>query len=253
MNCRFATDHSWGNSLLLSLAFLIATSIMVTNCAAIRSEEPPTRKGKSDKQKLAEEAVDRLQRKFYETLDFEKIWQEAYVVDPKLRSLEVEAIIFKFTAEAREPVSHEAKERAYVAMGNFWHAFSAARFTSNDGLEKLQAELKGPYEAFSGRRQPFATERELDQDLTGAMNRMSAILRKYVVQGGFGSSEYKAKVAQFVETEPADPNRIKEIFMPAGLSKEAEIYVVDREFFHYYLIQEQDAFKVLTILNRRRL
>lgn len=115
------------------------------------------------------------------------------------------------------------------------------------------AELKEPYEAFSGRRQPFANGRELDQDLTGAMNRMSSILRKHIVRDEFGSPEYKARIARFKETEAADPDRIKKVFMPAGLSKDAKIYVVDRELFHYYLIEEQDTFKVLTILNRRRL
>ena len=254
MRCRVTTNHVWRRRLLFSIGSFIAMSIVETNCATLKSQTPLTQNaGQSKKQKLAEEAVDRLQGRFYETLDFETIWKEGYVADAKLRSLEVEAIIFNFTREATEPISHAAKERAYIATGNFQHAFSAVLFTPNDQVEKLLAELKGPYEGFTQRRRPFANERELDQDLTGAMNRMSAILHKYTVQAGFGSPEYKARVARFEQTEPANPKRIKEVFIPAGLSKEAEIYVVDREMFHYYLIEEQGAFKVLTILNRREL
>lgn len=244
---------------LRSITAMLSVAVLLhnANCASAQVSSNTTQErlsATSDKQQAAEAAIDRLQQRFYETLDFATIWKEMYVSDPRLRKLEVEAIIFGYIAEAREAVSHKVKERAYVAMWNFWHTFSAARFTSTEeNLKKLFDEMKEPYESMTGRGRPFASEKELEQDFTGGMNRLSEINRKYIVREQFNTAEYKNRLARFRETEPAEPRRIKEIFIPAGLKKDTEIYVVDREIFHYYLIEEEGAFKVLTILNRRRL
>ncbi|HEX8097881.1 MAG TPA: hypothetical protein VF507_07590 [Pyrinomonadaceae bacterium] len=82
---------------------------------------------------------------------------------------------------------------------------------------------------------------------------MSEMLRKHVARDVFGTSLYKTRVEKIEETIPADVKRIREVFTPAGLKPDVEIYVTQREIFHLYFIEEQGAFKLLTVLNRRQI
>ena len=210
------------------------------------------------KQKKAEEAVDKLMQRFYETLDFETIWKEGYVTDEKLRHLEVEAIIFKYLYhKSMDKVSHEAKERAYVAMGNFWQNMSALSFTADkETIDKVLDDKVGTlYESMTRRGKPFSTSKELDEDMTAKMNRISEIIRPNINPKNYNTEFYKDRLKQFEAAGPLEPKqieRIREVFIPACLKKDAEIYVVEREIFYFYLIEENGTFKVLTILHRRR-
>jgi hypothetical protein len=247
----------------IALAVFVTLSAAPPGCAAGQpASRPPAREvGRgasvtvSERQTAAEAAVDRAKQRFYETLDFETVWKESYVSDEKLRRLEVEAIIFQYLDdEAGGSIGRAAKERAYLALWNYWHMIAGARFTNHPAIGSFAAEMKEPYESFTQRGKPAADERELQEHVTGKLDVLAKLLKKYVRPGEYNSQTYKAEVEKWVGrgTDPAEPERIREVFVPAGLPKDAPIYVVGREFFHYYLIEEKGEFKILTILTSRR-
>ena len=238
---------------------LVAIILAASLAACAGPATPATANGPQDKTKAAqpqtpEATADLAMKRFYETLDFENVWKEMYVSNQAFRDLEVEAIIFKYLDyETKEPIDLRAKERAYVALHNFGMLLSAAGLTNNpEDLSGKLAEMKEPYEAWSRRGRPIATTAELDRDFTGALNKVNDILRKHVVRERFDTPGYREREAKYPEDTPAIPERIREVFAPAGLRPETKIHVVSRELFHFYIIEEQGAFRILTITHRRR-
>jgi hypothetical protein len=81
---------------------------------------------------------------------------------------------------------------------------------------------------------------------------MSTYLRKHVTSKNFNSQEYKEKVSRINENKPDESKMLRELFEPEGLKPETEIYVVRRERYYFYLIEEGDSFKLLTSSDRVR-
>jgi hypothetical protein len=238
-----------------------ASAAFLLTCSLFGQSQAQAVSG-GEKQKAAELFLDGLQQRFYQTQDFATVWKEFYVRDRKLRELEVEAIISNYVARAEKPITHAAKERAYVALWTFWHLMSAFRFTNTTKSQRDDAfaELKNPYESMTGFNQPFRDEKDLQEHLIEPMNQLAGLLHKYVVPGEFNSEGYKHRVAEWEQNikndpgrfKPANPDRIKEIFAPAGLKEEVTIHVVARELFHYYVIEEKGEMRLLTVLLRVR-
>lgn len=255
-----------------AFAFLLLI-VIGSGLANAQTKKPPgkTRKktvaGKSlsAKQKEAEAFVDQLQKRFYETLDFKTIWDEFYVKDRKLRELELDTIIGRYLVDIwsdkprsyRENVSYEAMERAYIAFGNYWQTLSAFAFTnSNDKFKEVfSGEVGEIYGSVFQRSEPYKTDKELDESFTAKMNRISEIFRQHIKREKFNSDEYKEGVAGWIDKEPTQPpviQYLQKFFAKAGLSKNTKLYAVDREVFHYYVLEEKGSFKMLTSELRRK-
>lgn len=243
-------------SKIVPLPALIFAALLAAcaGSATPRATKTPEPQAEASRPQTPEAAVDLAMRRFHETLDFETVWKELYVSNQAFRDLEVEAIIFKYLDyEAKEPVDPKAKERAYVALHNFGMLLSAVGLTNNpEDLPGKLAEMKEPFEAWSRRGRPIATAAELDRDFTGALNKVNDVLRKHVVRERFDTPTYRDREAKSSEDTPANPGRIREVFGPAGLAPETKIHVVSRGLFHFYIVEEQGAFKILTITHRRR-
>lgn len=254
-------------------AFAFLLLIVIGGGLANAQVKKPLRKAKkktaakslSPKQMEAEAFVDRLQKRFYETLDFKTIWDEFYVTDRKLRELELETIIGRYLVDiwANEPksyrneVSYEAMERAYIAFSNYWQTLSAFSFTNdNDSVKKIfESEVGEIYASIFERTEPFKSDKELDEIFTAKMNEMSSVFRRNIKREKFNSGEYKDGIKNWVDKEPTQPpviQYLKEFFAKAGLRKDIKLYAVDREVFHYYVLEEKGSFKMLTSELRRK-
>ncbi|HEY6120537.1 MAG TPA: hypothetical protein VIV66_11285 [Pyrinomonadaceae bacterium] len=203
-------------------------------------------------QREAEVTASRAMKRFYETLDYAVIWKEFYVTEGALRDFEVEAMtssLVSYRAEGLSPhrLSKDSRERAFIAMRNYWALISALEFTTN---KKVPESIKPLYESITERQTPYATSDELDTQFTAVMDRMSDTLRKLVVPQNVDSKAYKLKMNQFVETNPATREDMNEVFAPAGLSRDVKVYTVQRESFHLYLIEENGQYKILSVLSR---
>jgi hypothetical protein len=237
----------------IQFQFAVAAILIICSVAATASGQAAA--SSDENQSLAELTADQIIKRFYETLQFKTIWDEFYVKDQKLRNLEVEAITFnlvRYRAE-RLPdtrITMAARVRAYIAQYNFLLTLSSAAFTSSDA--PLDDEYEKLYESISQRPKPYANTEELDREFTSVMNQLSDANRKLIVTGNVGSTVYNLRVHKFHETNPADVKRIREVFAEAGLKETSPIYVVQREMFHIYMIEENGEFRVLSILSRDR-
>jgi hypothetical protein len=67
-----------------------------------------------------------------------------------------------------------------------------------------------------------------------------------------GSQSYISRVSKFPENNLANIERIRNVFAEAGLGRDTAIYVVQREMFHIFMIEENGELRVLTRLHRER-
>lgn len=85
------------------------------------------------------------------------------------------------------------------------------------------------------------------------MNEMDDRLRQYVVRENFNTPAYRTKVSQIQEDKADERDALRKLFAGAGsLKPEAEIYVVRRGKYYFYLIEESGSFKLLTYSGRVR-
>lgn len=235
----------------LKLASLTAAIVLTLGTALAKAS---ARDSVTIGQKEAEVAATLAMKRFYETLDYAVIWKEFYVTAGALRDFEVEAMtasLVSYRAEGLSPhrLSKESRERAFIAMRNYWGLLSAVQFTTDHDLPETLSPL---YQSITRRQRPYANSEELDTDFTAVMDRMSDILRKLVLPKNVDSTSYRFKLKKFVETNPADREDMNEVFAPAGLSRDAKVYIVQRESFHLYLIEENGQYKILSVLSRIR-
>jgi hypothetical protein len=204
-----------------------------------------------EKQRQAEEIGDRLIKRFHETLDFAPIFKEFYVTDPGMRRLEVELVFGRrLNHQFRDKIDQAAVERAYVSMWTFWHLMSANMFTRGEDL-RLLSEMKEAYEAVTSTDiRKFTSGKELNEQLNEKWDRVNNILRKNLTPEDFRSESYRRNIASLKEPqETADISQMKQDFyMPEGI----KVYVVKREIFNYFLLEEKDGLKVFTISLRTK-
>src|SRR2546425_7787155 len=203
-------------------------------------------------QQRVEEAADRVMKRFYETLNFEDVWKEMVVSNSSFRAEEVVIVMFQLLRDSKIPYADQ--EKAYIAEKNFQLLLSAVRFTARQTVdrEKLEQELKEPYESTTRIKQPIVSAADLNARFTSVMNHMNDIFRKYVSRDAYNGAAYKAETASFTEDAPDETQRLREIFTPVGLRRDTKIYLARREMFYLYLIKEGDTFKLLTLSGRRR-
>jgi len=238
----------------IQVRFVVAAILIICSVAATATGQAAGSSG--EKQNLAELTADQIVKRFYETLQFKTIWDEFYVKDEKLRNLEVEAITFNLVRYRAEQlpnmrITMAARERAYIAQYNFLMTLSGAAFTSGD-VPMGDDEYGKRYESITRRPKPYANSEELDREFTSVMNQLSDANRKGIVTENVGSTAYNLRIHKFEETNPADVKRIRDVFAEAGLKESSSIYVVQREMFHIYMIEENGEFRVLSILSRNR-
>src|SRR5262249_9290021 len=91
----------------------------------------------------------------------------------------------------------------------------------------------------------ISSGKELDRKLTDKYNLFNELLRKNISPDAFHSDIYKIGMASF--REPEETADIEGMRRDFGLKKDRKIYVVKRDFFNYFLIEEDGALKIFTI------
>ena len=214
----------------------------------------------------AEALADRIMERFYETLDFENVYNEFYV-SGDLRTVEVSVIVGNFTQNGLGPLFNSrakpkfdfaATERAYLALANFRWGASAARMTFDGDDAKLRKDwekaLVRDYQPLNNKSTwPILTSKQLDERITSRLNRIASVFRGYVVQKNFRNDEYKARSLKIEESQPPESEEfLRSLFGRRVLPNTAKIYVARRERFYIYLLEQQGALKMLSFTDRIR-
>jgi hypothetical protein len=201
-------------------------------------------------QKKAEEIGDRILQRLHAQMDFTPVFREFFVSDTKMRQREVELVFGRrLNPQYRRQINQAAVERAYIALWNFWYLFMTYT-AAQDAKPDTPPEIENAYNLMKVDLEQITSGQELDEKYTNKMNDFFGVLRKYIPQNIFESETYKRNWTRFKEEEEtADVEQMRQDF---GLGKEVEIYVVKREFFNYFLLQEGDAMKVFTMSLRTK-
>ena len=246
-------------SFRLSAQLTLIVLVVILSCSLSFAQQP-------SKEALAEQAADRIIKRFYETLDFGVIYRELYVKDEKLRKAEVSIVASNLLFQGdfsnpskREPyqVDFEAMERTYIAQANFYWVIAAATWTNGD-TEKLSTTMKSAwkkyYEPLMNKKNfPMRTNKEVDEVLLPGFNGMSDSFRSLIVKENFGSAEYKRKESAFKEDqEPDSLEMLKGLFADAGVKQTDFWYVARRGRFYIYLVEEAGEFRMLSYKDRVR-
>jgi hypothetical protein len=204
-----------------------------------------------EKQRQAEEIGDRLIQRFHETLDFDPIFKEFFVSDPEMRRLEVELVFGRrLNSQFRNKIDQTAVEKAYVSEWTFWHLFSAYMFTQGKDFQP-PPKMEEAYEAITSTNPAkFASGKELNEQYNKKYDMLNNILRKNLTPEAFRSDSYRRNVASI--KEPAETADIPQMRRDFYLGKDVKVYVVKREFFNYFLLEEKGALRIFTISLRTK-
>ena len=151
----------------------------------------------------------------------------------------------KLNPQFRDKIDQAAVERAYVSGWTFWHLMSAHMFTQGRDF-RLPPGMDETYEALTSTDpNGIKSGKELDAQFNAEYDRLNGILRRNLHPEAFRSESYRNNLASFKEPqESADVPQMRKDFR---MSEDVKIYVVKREFFNYFLIEEKGSLKVFTL------
>jgi hypothetical protein len=206
-------------------------------------------------QRAAEEAADRVMRRFYDTLDFKAVYDDLYVPEP-FKSIEVRwtirGFVWQSSADAKRgelpktiAIDFSAMERAYIARQNFEFLLSAIMFTHRDeDLTKFKTEFAELYQALQRERiKPILTSEQLDATFTARLDQLDNLLRKYVDAKSFDTPPYRSALLSVEESREEESPRLRELFQ---LDATRKIFVVRRERNYLYFIWVNGQMRMLS-------
>jgi biopolymer transport protein ExbD len=173
--------------------------------------------------------------------------QIARVCSRKMKSnLVILVVLLSFvaatvTAQKPEPAPLPEKQKA---------AEEAADRVMRRFYETLVGQT---YQALFSDRRKILTADTLEKQFTNVMDQMNNEIRKCVIRENFNTAIYKTKISQAPEDQPDEKAELQKLFLGLGsLRPDNEIYVVRREAYYLYLIEENGSFKLLTESSRFR-
>jgi hypothetical protein len=192
----------------------------------------------------AEAAASRIVERFHQTLNFDRIFADEFVSNPRLRtralSLDDEEKWKRFELPARE--------RLYEAMMTWLHLW--AEYTMIQKENDVPPELAKSAEpkVFSQSSVP-QTIGELNQDISD-LERMSAVYRKYFPEGVFQGAQYRKSISagvDYVKSHARNVPRIEKGNAKFGIPESVPVYIVRPEAFDYYFTEEDGRMKLFYV------
>jgi len=248
---------------MLSNSRSVIFAMLSIACLALSVSAQP-----SARQLAAQEAADRIVKRFYETLDSGVVYREMYVRNERIRRAEVEIILGNMIRqgdhlrgedfEKKRNIDFATMERGYVAMSNFHWLAAASAATYSGDKNKAMKKYQTEYEKYMAPLQdktkwPMLTNEDVDEKLTASFNALADFFRGYVEKESFGTTEFWRRENSIEETRPPDTtDAFKALFATAGLKKDDHLEIVRKGRFYFYLLEENDGFRMLTWTDRVR-
>jgi hypothetical protein len=205
------------------------------------------------KQQAAEATADRFMQRLYETLDIGIVLKEFSASNTALRKLDMEILARNLPLTPEAKISDEAKERACIAKINFSFLMAVLSIIGREAIpDTTLKELSPLFESIRQMKTPISSSADLENRFTRVLEQMNALLRKHIKPEAYNSPAYRESMGKIKKDQPAEVEQLKELFAPVGLGKDAKIFVVGRELYYLYFIEEAGGFKFLTMSSRRR-
>jgi hypothetical protein len=206
----------------------------------------------SARQKLrrAEAEADRLIQSFHDTLDFKVAFDEHFVTEPGLRK---SAVRFGGELKVSGEMSEDLMERVYVSFMNFLHLFAEFKLIQDKSEVPPEVEAaKSDSKYFLLDNEPgkrLTTVAELEQGVAET-DKISALYRAHFGPGTFESHLYRRNIAEARQQSRANSHNVPRVERgnkKFGISPGTPVYVVRRELFDYYFIEEGKRFKLFYV------
>ncbi|MBA2734477.1 MAG: hypothetical protein H0U54_16570 [Acidobacteria bacterium] len=249
----------------IAISLLLAVSSAIAQGRALKT--PAARKNLE----RAEQLADRFVQRFRETLDFEVVYREFFIVDPEKRLLNSSSIVFDSLErheEIKKKISPSETEQAYIGFMNLYYLvgiYMANVSTVDEESSTIKSKELFPPELLKAMKEPstcfffidylenksckdipelFQTAEDVRQFAKNA-NYLAALFRKYIPSEPFNSPKYKAHIEQLDwdgrETSIDERN---DLF---GTGEETTKYQVYRELFVLDIVEENGEMKVARI------
>jgi hypothetical protein len=235
------------------LLLLLASQLSLTNIYGGQSLE-------ADKRRRAEAAADLFIRRFRETRDFGRVFDELTVSDAFQRLRRAgELISFGLDESLAKEIDERTAVRFYKALMNLIYLRSVYAMSRKVGvivdpyrarlpraLRRVVNKSKQLRFIYSHSIEDFPSitnQRDLQQFIAD-MERMSALYRKLLPRGVFNSAAYRANVGQ-LESERGDHYGVDEGDDYYGIAETVEVYGLCRDIFCFRLVEEGGKLKVL--------
>jgi hypothetical protein len=238
------------------LLLLLASQLSLTNIYGLQSVE-------ADKRRRAEAAAELFIRRFRETRDFGRVFDELAVPDAFQRLRRAgEIISFGLDESLAKEIDERTAARFYKAFMNFNYLRSIHVMSRKAGViadhdrARLPRALRRVVNkskqltfiySHSIENFPAITNRRDLQQFIEDLERMSAMYRKLLPRGIFNSIAYRTNVGQ-LERERGNHYGVDEGDDYYGIAETVEVYGLCRDIFCFRLVEEGGKLKVLGLV-----
>ena len=249
----------------------IALSLLLMLSLAIAQGQAQKTIAAQEKVERAEQLADRFVQRFKETLDFEVVYREFFIVDPEKRLLSSSLIVFDSEQheEIKKKLSPSETEQAYTGFMNLYYLVALylsnvlTKEEANSGT--IKAKELFPPELLKAMKEPstcfffsdylegtsckdipelFQTVEDVRQFAKDA-NYLAALFRKYMPPEPFNSSKHKAHIEQLDwDGRVTSIDERNDLF---GTGEEVTKYQVYRALFVLDIVEENGEMKVARI------
>lgn len=208
------------------------------------------------------DSADQFVRRFHETLDFGVVFHEMFVSDAGQRRRNAEIFLGgSLSPQLFKSTSDKAIAEAFVALMNVY--FLKASYDLSEGSVDSRKETVTPPKKISSAMLSsrffrslaqvddvsedvtINTAQELQQFIKDA-NHISHLYRGFLSKNAFDSPKYKANVERFYTGANISP-QVKQGYPDFGVDERVRIFVIEREIFRLFFIEEAGQLKVLTV------
>jgi hypothetical protein len=222
------------------VALLISVAILPITTNA--GQKPPVANNNAPENatlRQAEAAADRIVHRFHETLDFNNIFADEFVAEPKLRA---QAVAFG-DPDRRKRFDAATNEHFYAVLMTYLHLWEEYMLIQN--ANEAPPEMRKLKLSMWNSTAP-KTQAELNRAIV-EVESVSAIFRKYLPQSAFRDPIYRENIRSERERAFHRVPRIEKGSREFGIPKTIPVYVVRPEVFDYYFVQEKGVMKLFYV------
>lgn len=215
----------------------------------------------AEKRRLAEEAANQFIERFHATLDVGVPFDEMALTDAVDRSRKAITVqFFGIPKSVLEEMDDKTAHRLYQAVTNFYYLRAVHQFSEK--RKNLRQEPPEPpviREALQKTRWLRGVLPEVKEDTEGVktlqdvqeqideFERITQLYKERIKLDFFEAPIYKANVLAFNKKREAKPFEIIHDDKDFGFTDVTEIYVVRRDIFAIYFVNEKGKLKILTL------
>jgi hypothetical protein len=197
------------------------------------------------KLQLAEASATRIVDRFHQTLDFKGIFADEFVTEPRLRA---QALSLD-DADKWKPFDIATRERVYVALMTFLHLWNEYQLVQKEHDVPPELEKQNIEPRLLSNSNPPRTVAELNVEIS-QLERTSGLYRKYLSGGVFRSARYLQSISEgaaFAKEHAHNVPRVENGKSKFGIPDDVPVYVVRRETFDYYFVEEKGKMKLFYV------